>query len=136
MSTLQSTLTQGRRRALWAGTLWPPIYVLIFFVIWLVTAISMAGAAGLTQLLQDPTPLLAFLSVYLLGFGAIAIVHVFTMVLQIAMVFVHVWLVLNADLDATERVLWVLLVVFTGFIGQILFLHTVVDGRAARNEPA
>ena len=61
-----------------------------------------------------------------MGFAIVGLLHLFTMVLMIALMGVYVWLVLQADLDSNERLLWGLLVVFTGFIGQLLFLYRVL----------
>lgn len=97
----------GLSWALLVATLWLPVYVLLF--IGSILAIVLTMGSG-------PEP----------GgwFAGLFVVHLLTMGLSLALLAVYVVDVLgNPELTRTpnDRVLWVVVVVLTGFIGQLVY---------------
>lgn len=103
--------TSRQSWALLVATLWLPVYMLLF--VGSVLTIVLSGGTG-------PEP----------GgwFAGVFVVHLLTMGLSLALLAVYVLDVLrNVELDPrhgagpNDRVLWVVLVVLTGFVGQVIY---------------
>jgi len=141
-------MTRGRIRLLEAATWWPPAYMVFFLVLWLISVFGMvlmplfgvgAGAAA-GGVAGDPMVGEAvaggvmglLMMVWLGGFAVVAVLHVFTMVVMVALMVVYAVLVFkNADLEQNTQLLWVLLIFVGGPIGQLFYLYKVVKGGVA-----
>lgn len=97
-------LSRGKKTALLIGTLWPPVYVVAF-------------AAVLFYLLTTPiSDLTHGLMV------ALVPIHILTVIEACALLGIYAYLVVKKlDADDRGRLLWLLLVVLTGSLGQLIF---------------
>jgi hypothetical protein len=107
-------------------TLWPPVYVAVFVMVWFGTFVGMTLAA-----LGIPTP-------GLFGFCFIIPLHLATMLLIVAMtVFWGIEVYRDPVLVGDKKVLWMLVVILGGSIGQAVhFFMNVWPEDAARVLPS
>ncbi|MEQ1570321.1 MAG: hypothetical protein ABMA64_32100 [Myxococcota bacterium] len=120
-----------RPRLLAALTWWPAVYMALFFALWLVLAVSMTAGAGLAAVAEGTVGEGAGGAVAtLLTLGGFAlfpllfVLHLFTMVEMVAIVAVYVLLVLRDEaLDSNERLMWMLIVLLAGTLGQLLYYY-------------
>lgn len=115
-------------RLLWAGVLWLPAYLVVFFAYILVSGVGLAGTLGVMTLSEEvgAVLLVLFMGFVTVGHAVIAAFHLFTMVWILAMLVLFVVLVARSELESTRKLAWLLVVVLAGFIGQALFLWVVV----------
>lgn len=97
-------LSRGKKIALLLGTLWPPVYVVLFAV-----AIFVLLTQAITGATHD-------LMVALIPLQVFTVVEVFVLLA------IYAYLVLNKlDTDDRGRLIWLLAVVLGGSIGQLIF---------------
>lgn len=118
--------SSGASWALLAATLWLPVYAVLF--VGSVLAIVLSGSPG-------PDGADGF-------FAGIFVVHLLTMGVSIGLLVVYLLDVLRneelASVNPNDRVVWLVLVVLTGFIGQIIYwwMHLRPSGEAFRRRLA
>jgi hypothetical protein len=108
-------LNRVQRIALGVATFWPPVWFVVFFVVIAATA-TIAATAG------DGALGLPFAFFPLLFVG-----HAFTIVEMIALTVVYViYAIKTPAIPEDQRLLWILVVLLGGFIGQAVCWFMVV----------
>lgn len=105
-------LTRGKKIALAVATAWPPLYMILFLSVFVLTFLSFAtmtkGAAGPKEM---PTP---FLVIFPL--------HVVTMLLGMGLLVIYVLHALqNERLDQNTRLLWAVLMFVGNYIAMPIY---------------
>ena len=110
-------LTRGKKVALAIATAWPPVYMIVFLCFILITFLTFVSAAqGGTPPKGIPTP---FLIIFPL--------HIFTMLLSLALLVVYVLHALqNEKLDRSSRPLWAILIFVGSFIAMPIYFYKYV----------
>jgi len=104
-------LSRSRKLLLGIATAWPLFYMVIFMVVWLTLVFTIASLPASGTGTGLPT-----------GFVVIFVLHVLTMLEMLVLVGVYAWLVVKRFVgDETQRLMWLLLVILTGFVGQLVF---------------
>ncbi len=103
-------LSRTRKILLGVATCWPPLYVLLFIVVWVsLFARFVAAAHGSPNVTPDDFPSGVFLAIFPL--------HVLTMVVGLGLLVVYVLHALNnTKLEQNTRVLWAILL----FVGNVI----------------
>ncbi len=92
-------MSKGKAIALGLLTIWPPVYMVLFFCFVLLTMFT-AGGSG-----SEPP----------IGFFLIFPFHMFTMVAMFALLGIYIVLVIkNKALEDNMRIIWVILVIMLG----------------------
>jgi hypothetical protein len=133
------TWTRGRVRLLEAATWWMPAYMVLFFVVWLLSFVGMAGGGVLGAAFEGMAVPDVLVGVYgvvmavIMGSWVVIVpLHLLTMVLGIAVAVVYMAHALgNERLDQTQRLLWALLCFMGGFVGQLFYLYKEVKPQLA-----
>ena len=93
-------MSKGKAIALGLLTIWPPVYMVLFFAFVLLTMFT-AGSAG-----NSEPPI---------GFFLIFPFHMFTMLAMFALLAIYIVLVIkNKALEDNMRIIWVILVIMLG----------------------
>lgn len=106
-------LTRGKKIALGLATLWPLLYIGLFFLFILTMAFGMSDpdSRALVAPAEGGGPPTLFL--------AIVPAHLCTMVISVGLLFVYVLLVVkNPRLTDTMKIIWTMLILFLGMIAM------------------
>lgn len=114
-------MTPRRLRLLEIATVWPLAYILLFLgfmVVW------MGGILGLGALgpSLDPAVAGSVVGGGMALFGVVFVLHIGTMLLSLGLMAVHAWLAIDLQEDRTQGLLWALMCVLGGPIGQLLHI--------------
>ena len=122
-----------------ALTWWPLIYMVLFLIVWLLgvggMVIGPAGIALLEPMVGPDAAGIVAGGLGLAGFATFAVIfplHALTMAVGFGLLaFYIVHIIKNRDLNDNERVMWVFICLFAGFIGNIIYLrmHILRRGR-------
>jgi hypothetical protein len=110
-------LTRGKKIALALATAWPPLYMILFLGVFMLTFLNFAtmtnGAGGPKHI---PTPFLVLFPL-----------HALTMLLGIGLLVIYVLHALqNEKLDQNTRVLWAVLIFVGNYIAMPIYFYKYV----------
>jgi len=105
-------LTRGKKIALAVATAWPPLYVVLFMAVFVLTFIGFAVTA------RDSAPPKGIPTPFLVIFP----LHIFTMLLGFGLLVIYVLHALqNEKLDQHARQLWAILLFVGSFIAMPIY---------------
>jgi hypothetical protein len=121
---------------IWLGiaTIWPIIYLLFFFVV-IFSVIIIAGLNPGPHVPVDNSPASILFPV---GFMAIAVIHMLTIMGSLAMTVFYIIRVFKTEqLDQNMKIMWTLLLFFMGVMVQPVFWYLYIwrEAPAIENEP-
>ncbi|MBN2797978.1 MAG: hypothetical protein JXX28_02410 [Deltaproteobacteria bacterium] len=116
----------------WLGTAtwWPLLYVLLFFgfmVLW------MLGIGLLGFGLVGEGAAVGVAGLMMAGFSALLVLHIATMLLMLGLLGLYLaHVVKTPDIDSNTRLMWAMVMLLAGPVGQLLYYYRVVrvDGAA------
>ena len=122
-----------KRQVVWLGraTWWPVIYMVLFMgfmVLWMLGIFGLGGAGAVLGETGSEAAGVVVGGVMAAMFGAFSIMFVFhiaTILLIMALLgFYIAHTIKNPALEeGNQRLMWVLVVIFGGFIGQLIYYH-------------
>lgn len=127
-------MTRSKTRILEIATWWPPIYMVLFIVVWLISFLGMAGIGVFGGLVESTGAQagVAAGGMGIMGLWAIIFpLHALTMVVILGLLFVYAWhIVRHPGLETTEMLLWLLVMFMGGPIGQLVYFYKEIKPTA------